>query len=285
MTDDLRARLHEEMSHQQRPPLSGIADEAVRRGSRHRTTLRVASGAGITAVTGLAVAAVTLSSLAAPGHRSATLSGAAGAAPSAVAVPAPAASAPAVAVTTAPASAAAAATTAAPPALANPVVEVPATAGGMLALLQGLHPEAPLSHIAANPSGLAIQANLDLGNGEGMVRIWLFRNTATESDTCNAAGAQCLHQGGNLIRIEHPAGNCIEATMVTVIRPDNNAVSLADATCQMWNGTANVPSPAPLTQAQAIAIASDDLWSLSMDQALVQAGAKTYPTLPPIVGG
>jgi hypothetical protein len=292
MSDELRVRMHEALATQDRPAMEGVVEAALSAGRRSRRNRQALSGLGTTAVVAIAVAVVVAGSQAAPGRTSAVgASGAGGTTPVVAASTTTAAAAPTT-------TAAAAPTTAAPTALAaktapprgpavaaatytaTPPAGVPATTGGMLALLTSQLPAGwTSSHYGVADDGSRfVEAYLTNAKGTGMVRVSLFKDVVS-TDGCGSTFVCRTEANGDVVEVEHLADNCIESTIVSVIHPDGSGAWFQIASCLEWDGTANVASPQVLTEDEAVALGSDPRWDLSMDPGLVAKGAQDFANL------
>jgi hypothetical protein len=71
--------------------------------------------------------------------------------------------------------------------------------------------------------------------------------------------------------------NCLQGTVVDAAWPDGTLVQVDVASCL---DPAGPPTPPALTVDQAVRVAADPRWGVTMDTALVAAGARQFPTLP-----
>jgi hypothetical protein len=84
---------------------------------------------------------------------------------------------------------------------------------------------------------------------------------------------------GALAVVDYNVGNCIQSMVVSIDHPNGSMVQLSVGTCLAWNGTANPPGGPALTQDQAVKIADDPSWGLTMSAALVAAAQRKFPHL------
>jgi hypothetical protein len=283
MSDQLRERLREEMSGQQRPQMGGVVEAAVQRGSRARQVRRAASGVGTLAVVSAAVGVLVLSGQAAPGHSTTSAAAAGGTvtvAPLVVVKAVPTVSPAAKPVQKPVAVAPAAKPTPTMGQLASPPPGVPATPAGMVQLLtESLPAGATSDHYGRSIDGSAmIEAYVNAGHGTGMVRLALWKNWGADS-MCIAGDTCYKTPAGDLVDIGGLADNCIQTRFVRVVHPDGNGIDINVASCLEWDGTTNQAAPLALTTAEAVALGSDPSWDISMDPVLVSAGAAHFPSL------
>jgi len=59
--------------------------------------------------------------------------------------------------------------------------------------------------------------------------------------------------------------------------PDGATVQADLASCLAWDGRRNKPAPPALSEAEARVVVTDRRWGVTMDAALVKAGAKKFP--------
>lgn len=168
-----------------------------------------------------------------------------------------------------------------------PAQTVPATPAGILQLLTEQLPAGTTSGYAGSDTDgeLMVQVYLDSGQGPGMLRVTV--DTASDDPWLAPGGkaivgAPVTLADGTRYQVTQMPDNCVQSTMVIVVRPNRAMVVLNIATCLAWNGTANPASPAPLTVAQAVAVADSPRWGVKIDKALVDAGRQRFPHLPPV---
>ncbi|HEY3751037.1 MAG TPA: hypothetical protein VGL80_17755 [Pseudonocardiaceae bacterium] len=149
---------------------------------------------------------------------------------------------------------------------------LPATAAAIVYRLTQLLPAGTTSGYGrASDGSLFGQIDLDRGHGSGMLRL----NISNRIDSAKTAQSD-----RPTVTVTRIPGNCIQSLVVNVVRSDGVDVQLNVATCLAWNGHANPPGPAPLTEQEAIKIATDPSWGTRMDAGLVTAAAQRFPNLP-----
>lgn len=163
----------------------------------------------------------------------------------------------------------------------------PATAATVVYRLTQLLPAGRTSGDAAASDGSVFgQIYLDRGHGPGMLRLDVYRTPAGEPRTCHPSNSgdlstQCVTlPNGGRADITRIADNCIQSLVVDVDHGDGTGVQLNVGTCLAWNGRTNPPGPEALTEDEAIRIAADPSWGVTMDSSLVAAGASAFPHLP-----
>jgi hypothetical protein len=151
----------------------------------------------------------------------------------------------------------------------GPVTKV--TAGGMLVLLTKLLPPGKTSHFAvAQGSATHVQLYLDTGKGPGMIRASLEKDFTDRPVAMDRA----------YVTVDHLPENCVQSIVVDAALPDGANVAIQVGTCLAWDGKRNKPAPQAITEDEAVKIATDARWGLTMDAELVKAGAKMFPDLP-----
>jgi len=148
--------------------------------------------------------------------------------------------------------------------------EKPATRQAMLELLSQLLPGYQLSDFRSPSGNLQVQLYLDDGDGPGMLRVTVDGP---------AAAANRDRDGEPKISVESFPGNCIQSVVLVADWPDGTTVKIEIATCLAWDGTQNKPARAPLSIQQATKVAIDPRWGTYMDAGLVEAGAKSFPSV------
>jgi hypothetical protein len=275
VTEDLRALLRADLNAERPPPLGDVVGAAIRAGRRTRRNRRI--GAFGTAVVLLAVGAV----LVGDGGVAARTDRAAGPPPTVPIVP-PAA----------PIDASQARTLT----IHSGTVRVDglrtkATSATMLHLLTLLLPPGRTSHYGVAPDDdLRVQLYLDDGDGPAMVRVGL--------EKIPPYGDESPRDGTVTVTIQHMPDKCASGTMVDARWPDGTVVQVEAASCRPPDAGAEEPAakerraekpssgraavavrPA-LTTEQAIRVATDPRWGLTMDEGLVSAGALRFPDVP-----
>jgi hypothetical protein len=275
VTEELRTLMRSELSAERPPPLGDMVGIAMRDGRRIRRIRRLGAFGAATAVAGVVALAATLAGPFAPGPDG--VQAPAAAPPSAAPVASGSPALPDVPIPK-------------PPGLESSPIpmlsglpskvhidvnrnrgrQLPATSGAMLELLTRLLPAGRTSNYAvATGDDLHVQLYLDSGRGPGMIRV-------------SMATSMPPGFGGDVaqVTIDHLAGNCIQSTVVGAYRPDGTIVQIDVATCLAWDGKQNKPTRAALTTDQAVKIAVDSRWGMTMDADLVAKGAKRFPRLP-----
>lgn len=161
----------------------------------------------------------------------------------------------------------------------------PTTAAAIVYRLTQLLPAGRTSGYAGSGS-LFGQIFLDRGQGTGMLRLDISKDTRIVPPKCIASSSPDISQecrtlpNGAHVTIIRIPGNCIQSLVVDVDHGDGVGVQLNVATCLAWNGHENPPGVEALTEAEAIQIAADPSWGVTMDSALVATGAQRFPHLP-----
>ncbi|MFJ9520099.1 hypothetical protein ACIRPK_17805 [Kitasatospora sp. NPDC101801] len=255
------------------PALGDLVGLAAK-GGRRKRRLR-AAGAAFGSVTAVAALAVLVGSLG-TGPAQSTVAG------------------PAIGPAAAPASVAASPSAPATPAAqADPLV--PVTAASLLdavvkSLPAGLTADTFRANQAKYPivDGIgypAVFAYVNTSAGVGRISVGAFQSDP-EEPAC-LAGTQgrittvcSTSPAGDVVEVETNPTNCIQATRVTVHRPQNLGVAIDISSCLNWTNGQNPPAVPALTQEQAVALASSPLISTSMPSAFVAAANAKYPELP-----
>jgi hypothetical protein len=266
VTEELRTLMRSELSAERPPPLGDLVGVAIRDGRRIRRIRRLGvSGAGAAVLGVVALTAALLPGLGSP------------------AVPVP----PAGVAITEPA---ARPSKVLPFATAAPRLElledgtpfpVPiavrystgarkaVTSGAMLELLTQLLPPGKTGNYAvAAGQDTHVQLYLTTGRGTGMIRASLAKDL-----TGRPAGA-----GLATVTVDHLPDNCVQSIVVDASLPDGANVTLNIASC--LDGRPGRPAPQIITVEQAVGIATDPRWGLTMDAKLVDAGGKRFANLP-----
>jgi hypothetical protein len=154
-----------------------------------------------------------------------------------------------------------------------------ATSAAMLHLLTLLLPPGRTSHYGVASDGdLHVQLYLDDGNGPAMVRVSLDKPAARVRAHESPRGS------GTTVTIQHVRGNCLQSTVVDAEWPDGTLVQVDVATCLPSDGARTRPTRPALTAEQAIRVASDPRWGVTMDERLVRLGAQEFPERLPVFG-
>jgi hypothetical protein len=152
-----------------------------------------------------------------------------------------------------------------------------ATSAAMLHLLLTLLPPGRTSHFGVSADDdLLVQLYLDDGDGPAMVRVSLGRDAPF--------GDEPPRGGTATVTIDRTPGDCLRDTVVGAEWPDGTVVRVDVPTCLAFDGVQNPPSRAALTVDQAIRVATDPRWGMTMGAALVDAGAERFAALPVFAG-
>jgi hypothetical protein len=145
------------------------------------------------------------------------------------------------------------------------------TSGAMLTLLTKLLPPGKTSHYAvARDQATQVQLYLDTGRGPGMIRAVLEKD----------ASGRPIAKDQVSVSVEYRPDNCIQSIVVDAALPDGANLAINVATCLAWDGKQNRPAPPAITAGEAVKIATDPRWGLTMDADLVNAGYKQFSHLP-----
>jgi len=143
----------------------------------------------------------------------------------------------------------------------------------MLHLLTQLLPPGRTSHFAVTPDDdLQVQLYLDDGQGPAMIRVAVAKNAPF--------GDRPTRGGTATVMISNDPGDCLAGTTVDAEWPDGTVVEVDVPACL---GAAATARPA-LTTDQAVRVATDPRWGVTMDAQLVDAGEKRFPSLPVLAG-
>ena len=166
-------------------------------------------------------------------------------------------------------------------ALPRTAAQSPVTPSAVVYRLQQLLPAGRTSAFAGSgQDGVTGQVYLDRGQGPGMVRLEVTTQSADGPDCATSDGivVTCEHLAdGDTAIVQHVPSNCVQSLQVVVDHPGGARVLLTVATCLAWNGTTNPPSAPALTQDEAVRIADDPGWGLTMNAALVAAAQQKFP--------
>ena len=116
-----------------------------------------------------------------------------------------------------------------------------------------------------------MQLYLDDGSGPGMVRVAVAGEQPIADEPPRA--------GTVSVTITHMPDNCLQGTVVDAAWPDGTLVQVDVASCLDQAGPPTLPA---LTDDQAVRVAADPRWGVTMDSRLVAEGAKRFPALPVI---
>ena len=140
----------------------------------------------------------------------------------------------------------------------------------MLHLLLQLLPPGRATHLgAAADDDLQVQLYLDDGSGPGLVRVGVEKNGPIADEP--------PREGTVSVTIRHMPDNCLQGTVVDAAWPDGTLVQVDVASCLDPSGPPTRPA---LTVDQAVSVAADPRWGVTMDRALIAEGAQQFPTLP-----
>jgi len=261
VTEDLRALLRADLSGQRPPPLGDLVGAAIRDGRRIRRKRRIRRiGAGVLAIAAAVSAFVLVGDGGVAGRRYPPTEAADVLSPPSVppAAPVPADSAEARTLTIR------SGTTRADGSREK------ATSAAMLHLLTQLLPPGRTTHLgAAAQDDLQVQLYLDDGAGPGMVRVGVEKSEPIADEPPRGETVS--------VTISHMPDNCLQGTVVAAAWSDGTLVRVDVASCLDRAGPPTLPA---LTDDQAVRVAADPRWGVTMDRALVAEGAKQFPTLP-----
>lgn len=274
MTDELRALLRAELHAERPPPIGDVVGAAVRAGRRHRRQRRLGRvGLGAAVAGAVALVVVLVSDVGVAARPGVALP--AGAPAAATPGVGPGTSAGPLSPETVPIGPTA--PTAAPHARTLTIhkgtqpsegTRKKATAAAMLHLLTQLLPPGRTSRYGVVPGdGLRVQLSLDGGAGPGLVRVAVDRGTPV----ARAAS------GAVVLTVRHFPDDCARSTVVDADRPDGTLVRLDVSSCRPDDGR---PVPPALTTDEAVAVAVDPRWGVTMAATLVDDGAKRFPDVP-----
>lgn len=315
MTEQLRDRLHDEMSGHQPPPEHGMVARAVASGRRTRRIRRTASGVGTVAVVGLTVLTVTLGSQLGSGPASTSGAGQAGsgaatqpvtkvAPQTLVKAVTPKAITPKAAVTTTAAApsvgtkdakvAAAqdwrarqnAASAANPPQWTAAPAGVPATPQGELQLFTELaKPYGVANHFAVSEDAdkTHVRAQLTADGKTGALQFSLEHDTLGQAGDCatpapNDISCHPTSDGGYVIVANDHAG-CVNTADLTFVHPDGTAVHVFLASCLTDAANNLTPGTQTLSSAEAEKIFQDPRFDFTMPADVVARGMQNIGAL------
>ncbi|WP_127500954.1 hypothetical protein [Actinoplanes solisilvae] len=148
-----------------------------------------------------------------------------------------------------------------------------ATAGAMLYLLTKLLPAGAASKPATADTGpLSVEVILDRGAGPGTIRL--------ELDQAATAGPRPARGDTATVTVADFPDDCTRSTTVTSRWPDGTTVRLEVGTCLALKSGDGPDGPPVLSQKEAILLASNPRWGLTMDPELVAVGDKQFGALP-----
>ncbi len=263
MTDELRALLRADLEAQQPPPIGDLVGAAIRAGRRRRRNRRIGAGAAL--ATAVALTFVLLADLGFA-VRPAPMPAAAPAGenpPPESALPEPSGS---LSPETVPIEASS--QTGRPPARTLTIhsgtqraegMQKKATSAAMLHLLTQLLPPGRTSRYGVvSGNDLLVQLDLDTGAGPQRLRV-----------AVDKTGGGTHRDGSVTVTVEQTPGDCAVNTTIDAQWSDGTTVRLDVSGC----------TPA-LSADQAIAVAADPRWGVTMDAALVGAGAARFVDVP-----
>ncbi|GAA0527529.1 hypothetical protein GCM10010172_05050 [Paractinoplanes ferrugineus] len=144
-----------------------------------------------------------------------------------------------------------------------------ATSAAMLHLLTQLLPPGRTSHLGIAPDDdLRVQLYVDDGRGSAMVRVAVAKNSPFGDESSRGGMATVL--------ITHDPDNCLTALTVDAEWPDGTLVEVDVPTCL----AGAEPSRAALTADQAVMLATDPRWGVTMDRQLVAEAAERFDRVP-----
>jgi hypothetical protein len=166
---------------------------------------------------------------------------------------------------------------------ASPASQSPVTSAAVVYRLKQLLPPGTTSDYGRAGNGTVFgQIALDRGHGPNMLRLHVG-TTPSGPYHCGdytdpTLSIQCatLPDGARFALIRF-ADDCNQSLVVDLFRSNGVNVLLNVMTCQTTNGHANPPA---LSQAEAVRIADDPGWGLTMDSTLVAAAQREFPDLP-----
>jgi hypothetical protein len=253
--DDLRAGLRADLAGERPPPLGDVVGAAISEGRRIRRTRRLAVAGASAAV--LAVAAAIAFG---PGPQPRWLPSAPppGSVPSMAAHPAAAVPTRTVTVRNGTQRAEG--------------MQKKATSAAMLHLLTTLLPPGRTTHYGvAGDDALHVQLYYDAGYGPSMLRLQVDRRATGRPRGSTPA-----------VSVTHRPGDCVQDTDLRATWADGTSVQLDLATCLAFDGRANPPARAQLSEAEAALIVGDPRWGVTMSADLVDQGAGAFPEPLPV---
>ncbi|WP_433384732.1 hypothetical protein ACQPZX_24330 [Actinoplanes sp. CA-142083] len=113
-----------------------------------------------------------------------------------------------------------------------------------------------------------MQLYLDGGDGPGLVRVEVDKNAPEK-------GAEPPRGVTASVTIRHMPDNCLESMVVDAAWPDGTVVQVEVPTC--LDDPRMPPAPPALTADEAVRVAADPRWGVTMDPRLVTVGASEFP--------
>jgi hypothetical protein len=160
-----------------------------------------------------------------------------------------------------------------------------ATSAAMLHLLTRLLPPGRATHYGVvSGDDLRVQLYLDDGNGPAMVRVALDKNPPGDGkdkvDRKPPVGDDSPRGRTVTVTIQHMPDNCLRSTAVDATWPDGTVVRVDVASCLPFDGVQSRPTRSALTADEAVRVATDPRWGMTMDEGLVTVGERQFPRLP-----
>jgi len=274
VTEDLRALLRADLSEERPPPLGDLVDAAIRDGRRIRRRRRISTiTASLLALAAAVTAFVLVGDGGVAGGRQDLLGAAGDGSPQTVppVPPVPKITGEARTLTIRSGMADAGGS------------QRKATSAAMLHLLTELLPPGRTSHFGVAPGDdLQVRLYLDEGAGPGLVKVAVGKEAPNGAEPPRGATAS--------VTIRHMPDNCLQSLAVDAAWPDGTLVQVDVATCLDRAGDSPTRSddraettPLVLTVDEAVRVAADPRWGVTMDAALVSQGAREFPA-PPVFG-
>ncbi|MEU4238335.1 hypothetical protein [Actinoplanes sp. NPDC026619] len=116
-----------------------------------------------------------------------------------------------------------------------------------------------------------MQLYFDDGRGPAMIRVAVAKNAPF--------GDQLSRGGTATVMISNNPGDCQAGTTVDAEWPDGTLVEVDVPTCLAAEAAAKRSRPA-LTPDEAVRVATDPRWGVTMDAQLVSAASKRFPSVP-----
>jgi hypothetical protein len=266
VTEELRALLRADLADERPPPLGDVVGAALRDGRRIRRRRRLAAGGSAAAVLLIAaIVAVAAGAGRPPGEPAAAVP--AGPVPAAAVVPPGSVPTMPVSPGTAP-----------PPRTVTirdgtqraDGMRKKATSAAMLHLLTALLPPGRTSHYGvASDNDLHVQLYYDAGYGPSMLRLEVGQVPVSGRRPDRGSVAE--------VTVAHHPGNCVQDTVVSAAWPDGTSVRLDLAGCLDSDGVRNPAAAPAISETEAMVIAGDARWGMTMDAGLIAQGAAQFP--------
>jgi len=249
MDDDFHTRLAEELNNEHEPPLGDLVTDALRQGRRLRLVRRTTTYAvGTLMITGVLITGLIIGGRAGR-HAPQAAVGAAHPGLSVAKAPAP---------------------------------QSPITSAAIVYRLKQILPPGTTSDYGRAGTTPAFgQIAIDRGHGPGMVRLHVGTlstpyHCGAHSDATLSIQCSTLPDGAKLA-IMRFSDDCNQSLVLDLYHSNGVNILFNVMTCLTTNGPA---TPAPLSVAEAVAIADDPGWGPTMDSALVAAAQQEFPDLP-----